>query len=120
MFRTFLVPINSICSVACASPGSSFGSLKLPTLTFREALALSVSGSWTRRASSSLGKRTTLYDRSSSSGASSLSAIRSIGTMVARERVRRGGGVGVPGFPTWRRWVVGVGATAREKCRDET
>ena len=59
----------------------------------------------------------TLYDRSSSSGASSLSAIRSIGTMVAKERVRRGVGVGVPGFATW---VVGVGATARERRRDET
>ena len=84
--------MKSKCSTACAVPARFSASLKLPTLTLTEALALSVSGSWTSKASSLLGSLTTRYDRSSSSGASKLSVMRSIGTMVARRRLK--GGVG--------------------------
>ncbi len=68
-------------------PGMSSASLKLPTLTFTAALALSVSGSCTKRASSLLGSLTTLYDLSSRAGVSSLSARRVSGAMVAKKRV---------------------------------
>lgn len=84
---TFLVPMNSRCSTAWAIPGISSASLKLPTFTFTAALALSVSGSCTRRASSLFGSLMTLYDLSSRAGASSLSVTRSMGAMLAKERV---------------------------------
>jgi hypothetical protein len=72
---TFSVPMNSRCSTACATPGMSFGSLKLPTLTSKAALDLSVLGSCMRRTSSSLGSVTILYDRSSSAGRSKSSSL---------------------------------------------
>lgn len=77
------MPMKRRCSTACAMPGMSSSSLKLPTLTLTEALALSVSGSCTSRASSLLGNLITRYDLSSSDEVSSLSAILSTGAMVA-------------------------------------
>ena len=78
---TFSVPMNSMCSTAWAKPGISGVSLKLPTFTSSAPLALSVSGSWMRRASSWFGRRMTLYERSSRAGRSMLSATRSGGVL---------------------------------------
>src|SRR5271168_3144775 len=68
--------MNNACSTACAMPGMSSSSEKLPTLTLRLALALSVSGSCTSSASSLLGSLITRYDLSSRAGFSRSSVTR--------------------------------------------
>ena len=83
--RTFFVPMKSRCSTACAIPGISSSSEKLPTFTFMLALALSVSGSWTRSASSLFPSSMTRYDRSSNDGFSSSSVMRRTAPMTAEE-----------------------------------
>ena len=82
VLSTFLVPMNNACSTACAMPGISSSSEKLPTLTLRLALALSVSGSWTSSASNLLGNAMTRYDLSSRAGFSKSSVTRWNGVIM--------------------------------------
>ena len=72
--------MKSRCSTACAMPGMSSASLKLPTLTSMAALALSAVASWIRSTSSWFGRVMMRYERSSTS-ARSRSSIRGRATL---------------------------------------
>lgn len=89
---TFSVPMNNRCSTAWAIPGMSFESLKLPTLTSRAALALSVLGSCINSTSRRFCRVRILYDRSSRAGLSR-SSIRGRVARLSGSDILNGGDV---------------------------